>query len=175
MQEGASQVVTLHDEIPAYHAGSCFSSGHFGRRNASIPCRELPLRWSVCRTPRGAPERPRAPQNTPERPKAPQSARPRARQSTLERANAPRARQNAPQRPRAPHNAPKHPREPQPSPDSPKQLGQSQIALGRSGLQNCTSKYSAPLQKIAFWASSRQRPSQPPKGSWSPSAQNNIF
>ena len=29
MQEGASQVVTLHDEIPAYHAGSCFSSGHF--------------------------------------------------------------------------------------------------------------------------------------------------
>ena len=122
MQEGASQVVTLHDEIPAYHAGSCFSSGHFGRRNASIPCRELPLRWSPCRTPRGAPERPRAPQNIPERPKAPQSARPRARQSTLERANAPRAR------PRAPHNAPKRPSTLQSAPEGP---GAPQIAPER--------------------------------------------
>ena len=128
MQEGASQVVTLHDEIPAYHAGSCFSSGHFGRRNASIPCRELPLRWSPCRTPRGAPERPRAPQNTPQRPKAPQSARPRARQSTLERANAPRARQNAPQRSRAPHNAPKRPSTLQSAPEGP---GAPQIAPER--------------------------------------------
>ena len=42
--------LTLDDVIPAYHAGSCLSSGHFGRRNPSMPCRKVPLKWSFWTT-----------------------------------------------------------------------------------------------------------------------------
>ena len=34
----------------AHHAGSCLSSGHFGQRNRTVPCRMLPLKWSLWTT-----------------------------------------------------------------------------------------------------------------------------
>ena len=47
MRRDTFRVLTFDGVIPAYHAESYFSGGPFGRRNPSIPCRELRFKWSL--------------------------------------------------------------------------------------------------------------------------------